>query len=195
MSAACTTIEQCVVMVSRYLSRRDFLKMSAGGVVVASTLPSVCWASRADEPRVLAMNNLNTGELLESCYFDGSDYVDKELKRLDKFCRDHRRNEVHPMDRRLFDQISQIQKLIGTENEVIVISGYRSPATNSSLRNSSSGVAKKSMHMEGKAIDFRLDGVKLSKVRDAALSLKAGGVGYYPRSNFVHIDTGLVRSW
>ena len=99
------------------------------------------------------------------------------------------------MDRRLFDQISQIQKLIGTEAEVIVISGYRSPATNASLRNGSSRVAKKSMHMEGKAIDFRLDGVKLSTVRDAALSLKAGGVGYYPRSNFVHIDTGAVRSW
>ena len=76
-----------------------------------------------------------------------------------------------------------------------MISGYRSPLTNASLRNGSSGVAKKSMHMEGKAIDFRLDGVKLSTVRDAALSLKAGGVGYYPRSNFVHIDTGAVRSW
>ena len=182
-------------MVSRNFSRRDFLKMTAGGVVVASTMPSVSWASLPDEPRVLAMNNLNTGELLESCYFNGSSYVDEELKRLDKFCRDHRRNEVHPMDRRLFDQISQIQKLIGTEAEVIVISGYRSPVTNASLRNSSSGVAKKSMHMEGKAIDFRLDGVKLSTVREAALSLKAGGVGYYPRSNFVHIDTGTVRSW
>lgn len=182
-------------MVSRNFSRRDFLKMTAGGVLVASAMPSVSWASLPDEPRVLTMNNLNTGELLESCYFNGLSYVDEELQRLDKFCRDHRRNEVHPMDRRLFDQISQIQKLIGTEAEVIVISGYRSPVTNASLRNGSSGVAKKSMHMEGKAIDFRLDGVKLSTVRDAALSLKAGGVGYYPSSNFVHIDTGTVRSW
>lgn len=182
-------------MVSRNFSRRDFLKMTAGGVVVASAMPSLSWASLPDEPRVLAMNNLNTGELLESCYFNGNTYVDEELKRLDKFCRDHRRNEIHPMDRRLFDQISQIQALIGTDAEVIVISGYRSPLTNASLRNNSSGVAKKSMHMEGKAIDFRLDGVKLSTVRDAALSLKAGGVGYYPRSNFVHIDTGAVRSW
>lgn len=99
------------------------------------------------------------------------------------------------MDKRLFDQISQIQKLIGTESEVIVISGYRSPVTNASLRSGSTGVAKKSLHMEGKAIDFRLDGVKLSTVRDAAISLKAGGVGYYPGSNFVHIDTGAVRSW
>ncbi|AGV16829.1 peptidase M15 family protein [Vibrio alginolyticus] len=169
--------------------------MTAGGVVLASALPSFSWASLPDEPRALAMNNLNTGEILETCYFDGKRYINDELQRLNEFCRDHRRNEVHPMDRRLFDQISQIQKLIGTEAEVIVISGYRSPATNASLRNGSSRVAKKSMHMEGKAIDFRLDGVKLSTVRDAALSLKAGGVGYYPRSNFVHIDTGAVRSW
>lgn len=169
--------------------------MTAGGVVLASAMPSFSWASLPDEPRALAMNNLNTGEILETCYFDGKRYINDELQRLNEFCRDHRRNEVHPMDRRLFDQISQIQKLIGTEAEVIVISGYRSPATNASLRNGSSRVAKKSMHMEGKAIDFRLDGVKLSTVRDAALSLKAGGVGYYPRSNFVHIDTGAVRSW
>ncbi|MDA0421701.1 DUF882 domain-containing protein [Vibrio sp. sp1] len=182
-------------MVSRKFSRRDFLKMTAGGVVLASALPSFSWASLSDEPRALAMNNLNTGEILETCYFDGKRYINDELQRLNEFCRDHRRNEVHPMDRRLFDQISQIQKLIGTEAEVIVISGYRSPATNASLRNGSSRVAKKSMHMEGKAIDFRLDGVKLSTVRDAALSLKAGGVGYYPGSNFVHIDTGAVRSW
>lgn len=169
--------------------------MTAGGVVLASALPSFSWASLPDEPRALAMNNLNTGEILETCYFDGKRYINDELQRLNEFCRDHRRNEVHPMDRRLFDQISQIQKLIGIEAEVIVISGYRSPATNASLRNGSSRVAKKSMHMEGKAIDFRLDGVKLSTVRDAALSLKAGGVGYYPGSNFVHIDTGAVRSW
>ena len=169
--------------------------MTAGGVVLASALPSFSWASLPDEPRALAMNNLNTGEILETCYFDGKRYINDELQRLNEFCRDHRRNEVHPMDRRLFDQISQIQKLIGTEAEVIVISGYRSPATNASLRTGSSRVAKKSMHMEGKAIDFRLDGVKLSTVRDAALSLKAGGVGYYPGSNFVHIDTGAFRSW
>ncbi len=182
-------------MVSRNFSRRNFLKLTAGGVVLASTVPSISWASLPDKPRVLAMNNLNTGEQLETCYFDGKGYVKKELHRLDQFCRDYRRNETLPMDRRLFDQISQIQKLIGTESEVIVISGYRSPATNSALRSRSSGVAKKSYHMVGKAIDFRLDGVKLSTVREAAMSLKAGGVGYYPGSNFVHIDTGAVRSW
>ncbi|PFG56443.1 uncharacterized protein YcbK (DUF882 family) [Vibrio sp. ES.051] len=182
-------------MVSRNFSRRDFLKITAGGVVLASTMPALSWASLPDKPRVLAMNNLNTGELLETCYFDGKGYINDELQKLNEFCRDHRRNEVHPMDRRLFDQITQIQKLIGTESEVVVISGYRAPATNASLRQGSPGVAKKSLHMEGRAIDFRLDGVKLSDVRDAAISLKAGGVGYYPSSDFIHIDTGAVRSW
>ncbi|CAE6906643.1 DUF882 domain-containing protein [Vibrio sp. B1FLJ16] len=182
-------------MVSRNFSRRDFLKMTAGGVVLSSAMPTFASASLPDKPRVLAMNNLNTGELLETCYFDGNGYVKKELQRLDQFCRDHRRNEAFPMDRHLFDQINQIQKLIGKDSEVVVISGYRSPATNTALRNRSSTVAKKSFHMQGRAIDFRLDGVKLSTVREAALSLKAGGVGYYPSSNFVHIDTGPVRSW
>lgn len=182
-------------MVSSNYSRRDFLKMAAGGVVLTPAIPSLSWASLPDEPRELVMNNINTGEQLTACYFDGIEYVNEELHRLTHFCRDHRRNKAHPMDRRLFDQINQIQKLVGTKSEVVLISGYRSPDTNSSLQKGSSRVAKKSFHMKGRAIDFRLEGVKLSVVRDAALSLKAGGVGYYPGSNFVHIDTGPVRSW
>ncbi|PNQ68170.1 hypothetical protein C1141_07560 [Vibrio agarivorans] len=169
--------------------------MSAGGVLIASSVSSQLLAAKITPSRTLAIHSLNTGESLKSCYFDGLNYVDEELKRLDYLCRDHRKNEVYPLDRRLFDQICQIQELVGSKSEVVVISGYRSPSTNARLRKNSSGVAKKSMHMEGRAIDFRLDGVKLSAVRDAALSLKAGGVGYYPSSNFVHIDTGAVRSW
>ncbi|EEX41507.1 lipoprotein putative [Vibrio furnissii CIP 102972] len=99
------------------------------------------------------------------------------------------------MDKKLFDQISRIQAVLGTEAEVQIISGYRSPATNEMLRGKSSGVAKKSFHMLGQAIDFRLDGVSLKQIHEAALSLKAGGVGYYPKSQFVHIDTGPVRQW
>lgn len=154
MSAFRVVFEQYFYMVSRNFSRRDFLKMTAGGVVLASAMPTLSWASLPDEPRVLAMNNLNTGEQLETCYFDGSGYVKSELERLDQFCRDHRRNETFPMDRRLFDQISQIQKLIGTESEVIVISGYRSPKTNSSLRNNSSGVVRKAFTWKVKPSTF-----------------------------------------
>ncbi|MEH0690868.1 DUF882 domain-containing protein [Vibrio cholerae] len=177
------------------LSRRHFIQLAGSGIVVASCLPGVAFASRAQQPRVLAMSNLHTGEALETCYFDGANYVKNELKRLNHLCRDFRRNEVHPMDKRLFDQISKIQTMLGVEAEVQIVSGYRSPATNEALRAQSSGVAKKSYHMLGQAIDFRLDGVDLKKVRDAARELKAGGVGFYPSSDFVHIDTGPVRYW
>ncbi|NIY93470.1 YcbK family protein [Vibrio diazotrophicus] len=177
------------------VSRRDFLKYAGSGLVVAACLPNIAQASLPDEPRVLALNNLHTGETLESCYFNGQRYVRSELKRLNHICRDFRRNEVHPMDKKLFDQLTRIQTLIGCEAEVQIISGYRSPATNEMLRQNSNGVAQKSFHMMGKAFDFRLDGVSLKQIHEAALSLKAGGVGYYPRSGFVHIDTGPVRNW
>ena len=175
-------------------SRRDFIKLTGSGLVVAA-IPNVAFASLPDQPRTIAMNNLHTGESLESCYFDGSKYLASELARLNHLCRDFRRNEVHPMDKRLFDHISQIQKELSVDTEVQIISGYRSPATNEALRSKSSGVAKKSYHMLGQAIDFRLEGVDLKRVRDAARELQFGGVGYYPRSNFVHIDTGPVRYW
>lgn len=176
-------------------SRRDFLKLTGSGLVVASCAPSLAIASYPDLRRELALNNLNTGEALETCYFDGKNYLKKELSRIDHLCRDYRRNETHSMDKHLFDQISLIQSQLGVSAEVLVISGYRAPATNEALRSKSSGVAKKSYHTLGQAIDFRLDGVSLKTLRDAAVSLKAGGVGYYPRSNFIHIDTGPVRYW
>lgn len=181
-------------MIQKNLSRRELIKFAALGIG-ASCIPSLGSAQVITNPRTLALSNLHTGESLESQYFDGRQYVKPELRRLDKLCRDHRRNEVYPMDKVLFDQIDEIQRLLGITSEVLIISGYRSPATNATLRSKSSGVAKKSFHMTGQAVDFRLDGVKLSHVREAAITLKAGGVGYYPSSNFVHIDTGHVRSW
>lgn len=177
------------------VSRRDFLKLAGSGLVVATCTPSIAFASYPDQPRTLALSNLHTREALETCYFDGSNYVERELNRLNHLCRDFRRNEVHSMDKRLFDHITKIQRTLGVEAEVQIISGYRSPATNEALRGKSSGVAKKSYHMLGQAIDFRLDGVDLKRVRDAARDLQAGGVGYYPGSNFIHIDTGPVRYW
>ncbi|WP_162046200.1 YcbK family protein [Vibrio taketomensis] len=177
------------------VTRRNFIKLAGSGLVVASCAPSVALASTPDLSRSLAFNNLHTGENLETCYFDGKQYVAKELGRINHICRDFRRNEIHKMDKHLFDQISLIQKELGVDSEVQIISGYRSPATNASLRAHSSGVAKKSYHMTGQAIDFRLEGVSLRRVRDVAREIKAGGVGYYPSSNFVHIDTGPVRYW
>ncbi|MGB5804643.1 MAG: DUF882 domain-containing protein [Vibrio anguillarum] len=177
------------------VSRRHFIKLAGSGVVLAACAPQIVLASYPETSRILSMNNLHTGETLETCYFNGVRYVRSELDRLNHICRDFRRNEVHPMDKNLFDQISKIQSLLGTQAEVQIISGYRSPATNEMLRTHSSGVAKKSFHMLGQAIDFRLDGVQLSQVREAAIELGAGGVGYYPSSDFVHIDTGPIRHW
>lgn len=177
------------------LSRRDFLKVSAAVTTVGILSPSTAFASYPDKPRTIAMSNLHTGESLESCYFDGEKYIERELSLLNQICRDFRQNEAFDMDRELFNQVSQIQQLLGTSNQVMIISGYRSPKTNAALRANSSGVAKKSYHMRGMALDFRLDGIPISQVRDAAMSLKAGGVGYYQKSQFVHIDTGPVRSW
>jgi len=177
------------------LSRRKFIQLTSAGIITSALMPSQALASLASRPRTITLNNLHTGEKLETCYFDGARYVSAELARVNHICRDFRRNESHPMDRALLDKINAIQSVLGTQAEVQIISGYRSPATNEMLRGKSSGVAKKSYHMLGQAIDFRLAGVPLSDVRKAAISLKAGGVGYYPGSNFVHIDTGPARAW
>ncbi|SON48328.1 DUF882 domain-containing protein [Vibrio tapetis] len=177
------------------LNRRKFIQLASAGFVTTTLMPTQALASLASKPRNIVFNNLHTGEKIETCYFDGSTYVTEELDRINHICRDFRRNESHPMDKLLLDKISAIQSALGTNAEVQIISGYRSPATNEMLRGKSSGVAKKSHHMLGKAIDFRLEGVALADVRKAAISLKAGGVGYYPGSNFIHIDTGATRSW
>ncbi|USD66394.1 YcbK family protein [Vibrio sp. SCSIO 43136] len=182
-------------MAYQELTRRRFIQMAGIGATAATLFPTQALASLAQKPRILAFNHLHTGERLETEYFDGTNYISGELSRIDHIMRDFRRNEVHSMDKLLIDQISTIQSMLGTTNEVQIIGGYRSPVTNEMLRGKSSGVAKKSFHMLGQAIDFRIEGVQLSKVRDAARALKAGGVGYYPKSDFLHIDTGSVRSW
>ncbi|MFT6141215.1 MAG: hypothetical protein ACJAYB_002534 [Psychromonas sp.] len=177
------------------LSRRNAILT---GIVTLGAIcaPSVSFASLfKDTPRELNLNNLHTGEELLTEYFNGEHYQRSEMKKINHFCRDFRRNEAINMDKRLFDHLIAIQKTIGCNSQVQLISGYRSPETNKMLSARSGGVAKKSLHMLGRAIDFRLEGVPLIEVKKAALSLKAGGVGYYPKSNFIHIDTGNVRSW
>ncbi len=183
-------------MTKRELTRRDFLCNTAlFGAMATLPFSPFAFATYAKQPRTLLLNNIHTGEVLESCYFDGKEYVSDEIALINRICRDHRRNEVQAMDLRLFDQINAIQGVIGSQAKVQIVSGYRSPTTNDALRKKSNAVAKKSYHMLGRAIDFRLEGVRLSDVKKAALSLKAGGVGYYPKSNFIHLDTGPVRAW
>ncbi|MDD1794744.1 DUF882 domain-containing protein [Enterovibrio makurazakiensis] len=176
--------------------RRRFL-LGGAACVVAAALPKKALALplASGEPRVLSMTSINTGEHLNICYFDGQTYLANELHELNNLCRDHRRNVSTEMDKKLYDQLTAIYQKVGAKHPISMVSGYRSPATNEMLRKKGGGQAKKSYHMTGQAIDFHIEGVPLASIRDAALSLKAGGVGYYPNSGFIHIDTGPARTW
>lgn len=178
-------------------TRRGFWRHGAALAGVAVLPP---WArARADgsEPsRTLALVHTHTRERLGLMYAVGAEYVDGALHRLNHFLRDHYTGTVGQMDPLLFDHLHRVQVALGTASAYEVISGYRCPATNERLRaTGGGGVAKQSLHTQGKAIDVRLPGVPLAELRDAAMSLQAGGVGYYPREGFVHIDTGRVRYW
>jgi len=145
--------------------------------------------------RRLALHNLHTGEDLEAVYWRNGSYREPALQAINRVLRDHRTGDVHPIDPELLDLITRLHHELDGDAPYHVISGYRSPATNARLRAASSGVAKRSLHMEGRAIDIRLPGCRLAHLRRTAIELRAGGVGYYPASDFVHVDTGRVRTW
>ncbi|MGD8526259.1 MAG: DUF882 domain-containing protein [Thioalkalispiraceae bacterium] len=181
------------------VSRRDFLKMASGAALTAVT-PSVMARTTerllpAQGERVLQLQNIHTGEKLAATYWADGNYIPEELAAIDQVLRDHRSREATVMDRQLYDLLFALQQKVDKVGIYQVISGYRSPATNARLRKAGSGVAKRSLHMQGKAVDIRLPGVELKHLRQAALELRAGGVGYYPRSNFIHVDTGRPRFW
>jgi uncharacterized protein YcbK (DUF882 family) len=178
-------------------SRRDFLKLGIG-TLAASLLPLPALAAIQTQPdtkRHLAFYNTHTGEAADVCYYNQGDYCPESLKRINHILRDHRSNEVRPIDLELLDNLYALKLKIGAKSPFHVISGYRSPATNARLRKRSRGVARRSYHIEGKAIDIRLPGYDTRRLRNACLSLRSGGVGYYNTSNFVHVDTGPVRTW
>ena len=150
-------------------------------------------AAHAAATRALAFRHTHTGERLEIAYCADGEYLPAALARIDWLLRDFRTGEARRMDTRLLDALHALSSSGGGEFEII--SGYRSPRTNAQLRSVSGGVAEHSLHLEGRAIDVRLAGLQSAQLRDAALALGAGGVGYYPKSDFVHIDTGRVRRW
>ena len=178
----------------RLHSRRTALGVLAGAALGA-LLPSSSEAKAAAAPRSLAFWHTHTRESLEVAFADGAGYRAAGLTRVNAFLRDFRTDEVHTIDPSLLDLLHRLGGELHASEPFHVISGYRSPRTNLTLRSHSAGVAKYSLHMEGKAIDIRLPGVRLSRLREAALDLKLGGVGYYPGSDFVHVDTGRVRAW
>jgi uncharacterized protein YcbK (DUF882 family) len=172
------------------LNRRHFL--AAGLVVPALTLPGL--AAAATERR-LRFHHTHTNEKLDIVYRDSVGHRPEALAQINQLLRDHRSGEVRMMDPAMLDLLSELYEGHGSTGRFEVISGYRSPATNELLRSRSNGVAKKSMHMQGRAIDIRLTDVATSQLRDSALELAGGGVGYYARSDFIHVDTGRVRRW
>lgn len=175
--------------------RRPFLRRCGALALIA--LPPLAHAqSAAPGPCRLSLAHTHTGEKLEITYADGQAYNPDALGRLNRFLRDHYTGQVGVMDPRLFDQLHQVQALLGCAGSFEVISGFRCTETNERLRlKGGGGVARRSLHMDGRAIDVRLPGVPLAELRDAALTLRAGGVGFYPHEQFVHMDTGRVRHW
>jgi uncharacterized protein YcbK (DUF882 family) len=144
----------------------------------------------------LRMLHTHTGERIDVVYRRGDTYIPEAIASLDLFLRDHRTGDVHAYDPRLFDLLTTLERELGRPAaEIDVICGYRTPWSNAFLRQRSAGVALHSLHMEAEAIDIRIPGVNIAQLRDAALALHLGGVGYYPVSQFVHVDVGRVRQW
>jgi uncharacterized protein YcbK (DUF882 family) len=145
--------------------------------------------------RVLHLHNMHTDEEMTLVCCPGQYYDRRVLWQFSYLLRDHHTDAIHPMDPGLIDILYAISALTGSQGTFQIISGYRSPETNHTLRKLSHGVAEHSLHMEGKAIDLRMSDVSTRTIRKIALALRCGGVGYYRRANFVHLDTGRIRSW
>ncbi|HEX7081682.1 MAG TPA: DUF882 domain-containing protein [Gammaproteobacteria bacterium] len=175
----------------RVIGRRALLAGAASAAALALVPPA-----RATEARTLALYHTHTRERLRITYSANGVHIPEALREISRFLRDFRTGDVHPIDPALLDALYALRARTGGRGTYEIISGYRSPKTNEMLRRTrGGGVAKRSLHMEGKAIDVRLTGVRTSRLRAEALAMKAGGVGFYPDSDFVHVDTGRVRQW
>jgi uncharacterized protein YcbK (DUF882 family) len=177
------------------IGRREALRL--GGAAALSSLAAPAWATAlgSSTPRRAVLHNLHTGDKFNAVYFENGRYVADALAEAMRVLRDWRTGEEHMMEPGLFDALHAINTRLETNRPFQIISGYRSPKTNAMLHARSSGVASTSQHTLGKALDVRMEGVALSNLHKAALDVSAGGVGYYPQSNFVHVDTGRVRRW
>jgi uncharacterized protein YcbK (DUF882 family) len=177
------------------ISRRHFLICAASGLALLNSQRLAARPASLPE-RKLKLYNLHTGEHLSATYWVEGEYIQSELAAINKILRDHRTGKIEKIDNRLLEQLFVLQNDVEYYGSYHIISGYRSPQTNAGLRdNDNTGVAKRSLHMQGRAVDIRLPGVELKHLRQAALNLHNGGVGYYPKSNFIHLDTGRARFW
>ena len=172
--------------------RRRFLQ-AAGAALMLLPL-GAAWA-RTPARRSLSFVHTHTGEQLSTVYFEDGQYRNGELARINQLLRDFRTGDVHNIDTGVLDILADLRVLADRDEPYEVISGYRSPFTNAALRRHSSGVAEHSMHLQGRAIDVRLPGFPTHRLRELALGMSRGGVGFYPQLDFVHLDNGRVRYW
>lgn len=180
-----------------HLARRQFLQsaVALAPLVVWPGLLRAATPRAATEPRRLAFYHTHTGETLDIVYSERGTYLPDALAEIHRLFRDFRTGDTHPIDPALLDILHDVQTATGGSGRFEIISAYRSPATNRMLASQSNGVADHSLHLQGQAIDVRLPGVRTVDLRRAGLRLAGGGVGYYPESDFVHLDTGRIRSW
>jgi uncharacterized protein YcbK (DUF882 family) len=181
------------VMTTNPIRRRLLVNLSA--VLLTGATTRLLMAARAPMERRLSFSSLHTGETLDTTFWIAGEYQIDALGEINHILRDWRAEETHPIDTGLLELLFDLRIHLNSTRSFEIISGYRSPATNRALRNRSNGVARSSLHMQGMAVDIRLPGRELKVVRNAAMALRRGGVGYYPHSGFVHVDTGRVRRW
>jgi len=181
------------------INRRRFLHLGAAAATTATSLLATRAAHAAvvshQVPRSLELYNLHTGESVKTVYWANGKYVGHSLSQINHLMRDYRTDQTHIINPAVLDLLHALQARLGTRQPFQIVSGYRSPQTNAMLASSTDGVAAHSLHMAGKAVDIRIPGVSVAHLTKAALSLRAGGVGSYPQSDFVHVDVGPLRRW
>jgi uncharacterized protein YcbK (DUF882 family) len=180
------------VQKSAMLTRRRLLgaAIAVTGVGLVHSASAISYA-----PRSISLYNIHTGEWLRTVYWADGHYIREAVRDINWILRDHHTDEMRPMDAGVLDVLGMMRERLDTNDPFLVVSGYRSPVTNTKMYLRGEGVAKHSYHIKGMAVDLRSESRSLAQLREAALSLECGGVGYYPRANFVHVDCGPIRHW
>ena len=182
-----------------FSSRRSFLKDSLLATAATLLWPRLGWGSMGEQalrPLSLSLYNTHTDERLSVTYRTANgDYDPAALAALDRLLRCHYTDEIHPIDPRTLDYLALLDEQLGGGHEIHIISGYRSRRYNALLQRRGRGIASNSLHLQGRALDVRIPKIELDRLKETAFLLARGGIGYYPRSGFVHIDSGPVRRW
>jgi len=187
-------ISDCDAVLSRRSVLMGGLTLSLSALISVGSFKPVM-AATGNGQYSTSFKNQRSGETFSGVYRIGNKYLPQAFERINYVMRDVREDEIFPMDPRVIDIISIVHRYLDVNEPYELLSGYRSPHTNSELRSHSEGVAKRSLHMSGQAVDVRLGEISAKNIRQAAVKLGAGGVGYYPRSGFVHMDSGDFRTW